>query len=575
MLFNSYEFLFLFFPLTLAGLALCRKLEENFPLAGFYVRKKQVKSFHIGEKNLEKVYLLAVSLVFYGCLHPEYLPVLLGSMAVNYCLGWQMERGSRRWGQEISSAGLQAKESGRKKGILILGLVFHLGMLGVFKYADTGGFVPLGISFFTFTQIAYLMECYRGNLKEVKPLFYGLYVSFFPKIMQGPIALPGELFPQLEKVRKRFDWERSYRNLYLFVLGLSKKVLLADTLGKAVDFGYGNLAALNSGDGLIVMLSYTLQLYFDFSGYCDMAMGIAGIMGYDLPLNFDSPYKASNILEFWKRWHMTLTGFFTRYLYIPLGGNRKGRARTYVNCLIVFFLSGIWHGAGWQFVVWGLLHGAAFAVTRAWKDTRKRGAADLRQGAADNPVAGKRVWRFSALPAGVNKTAASKGAWRFSPLLAEENDFIAGKRTRRFFSLFTGIKKGLAHILCVSVTFLYVNFAWIFFRAASVKEAIDLIKIIFKFNFIRINWELAGCFNLDEFWYVIKVLRIDNWQYAHYILLTLLLLAMLLLVFFGKSAVRFVREVKPNVLSTIVMAVLFIWSVISFSGVSSFLYVNF
>lgn len=493
MLFNSYRFVFLFFPLVLAGLALCRKAENN---------------FLCGKRNLEKGYLLAVSLIFYGWLHPEYLPVLAGSMAVNYSLGWQM--GNEETTAEKGSDGVDR----RKKRALSVGIVFNLGLLGIFKYADTGGYVPLGVSFFTFTQIAYLMECYRGNLKEVSALSYGLYVSFFPKMMQGPIALPGEFLDQTDREKKRFDWERIYRNLYLFVLGLSKKVLLADTLGKAVDFGYGNLAALNSGDGLIVMLSYTLQLYFDFSGYCDMAMGIAGMMGFELPLNFDSPYKAPNILEFWKRWHMTLTRFFTKYLYIPLGGNRKGKARTYVNCLIVFFLSGIWHGAGWQFIVWGMMHGILFVITRAWKDTGRQAGG-------------------------------------------------------------TGLRGRMLHFLCVFATFLYVNVAWIFFRASSVKEAAALIKTIAGFSFGRINWELAGCFNLDEFWYVIKVLRLDGWQYAHYILMVLFLAVVLIMIFFGKSAVRFAREVKPGVVSAVVMTVLFVWSVISFSGVSTFLYVNF
>lgn len=545
MLFNSYGFIFLYFPLALAGLALCRKFEKNFPLAGFFVRKKQKISFRCGRGSLEKIYLFGVSLIFYGWRHPEYLPVLLGSMAVNYGLGWQLEgRGSGFGSQNRSldsERGFASRTGvwGSGKRILAFGILMNLGLLGVFKYADTGGFVPLGISFFTFTQIAYLMECYRGSLKGVKALSYGLYVSFFPKMMQGPIVMPGELLPQFDDApgsfakRAEADWERIFRNLYLFILGLAKKVLLADTLGKAVDFGYGNLAALNSGDGLIVMLSYTLQLYFDFSGYCDMAMGIAGMMGFDLPLNFDSPYKASNILEFWKRWHITLTGFFTKYLYIPLGGSRKGRARTYLNCLIVFLLSGIWHGAGWQFVVWGLLHGALFVITRAWKDFRKTAGGE----------------NFNAN----RKADAQRG----------------GRRG------LTGVKSRAGHLFCVLLTFLYVNFAWIFFRASSVKEAAALLKTIAVFSFGKINWELAGCFNLDEFWYVIKILRLDNWQYAHYLLMVLFLAATLMIVFFGKSAVSLVRKAKPGALSLLAMTVLFIWSVVSLSGVRTFLYVNF
>lgn len=499
MLFNSYGFVFAFFPVLLAVCYACLKIENK----GGGTKYAALL--------LPGVLLLA-SLLFYGFERPEYLPVFLGSMGINYFLFRLMER--------VSAKG--------KKAVLFAGLVFHLGLLFVFKYRDTGGFVPLGISFFTFTQIAFLTEGFRGNLKKVSPLFYGLYVSFFPKVMQGPIALPGEMLSQFEsrfshKTEKRqIDWEQVYRGLCLFVLGLFKKVLIADTLGGAADFGYPNLALLNSGDGLIVMLSYTLQLYFDFSGYCDMAMGIAQMLGFELPLNFDAPYKAADIMEFWDRWHMTLTRFFTRYLYIPLGGSRRGRLRTYINCLIVFLVSGIWHGAGAQFVIWGLLHGGLFVLTRMWKDFR---------GNSPGPESG--LSKASALSAGV------------------------------------------FHALRVLLTFLYVNIAWIFFRAPSVKEALALLQTIGSFSFGRINRELAGCFNLDEFWYVIKVLGLDRWQYAHYILMVLILTAALLLVFFAKTAVSVSKRAKPGARGAFFLAVLFVWSVLSFSGVSSFLYVNF
>lgn len=490
MLFNSYEFVFLFFPLTLAGYYLVNKFAASFQ-NGIYC------------SAVKNGFLLAVSMIFYGWAHPEYLPVLVGSMAVNYALFWQMEKRDR------------------KKPFLVAGLVFHLGCLVCFKYIGTGGFVPLGVSFYTFTQIAFLAECCRGNLKDVTVLSYGAYVSFFPKMIQGPIALPDEMLPQLAGKKKQIDWERIYRNVYLFTLGLFKKVLIADTLGKAVDFGYTNLAALNSGDALIIMLSYTLQLYFDFSGYCDMAMGVAGILGFELPLNFNAPYKASNIIEFWKGWHITLTRFFTRYLYIPLGGSRRGKGRTYFNYLIVFFVSGIWHGAGWQFIVWGMMHGILYVLTKMRMDAKKE------------------------------KTKKDR-----------KNN--AG-----------GIAYKAGHAVKVLLTFLYVNAAWIFFRAPSLKDAFEMIGRIFSFQFGKINWNLAGCFNLDEFWYVIKVLKLDRWQYGHYILMVLILAAVLLLVFFGRNAVDFVKKVKPNALYTVFLAVLFVWSILSFSGVSTFLYVNF
>ena len=338
--------------------------------------------------------------------------------------------------------------------------------------------------------------------------------------MEGPIALPDEMLSQIRKIMDRkYDWERMFRGFSLFTLGLAKKVLIADTLGKAADYGYTNLASLHSGDALIVMLSYTLQLYFDFSGYCDMAMGAAGCLGFELPLNFDSPYKAGNIIEFWKGWHITLTRFFTRYLYIPLGGNRKGKARMYLNTLLVFLISGIWHGKGLTFIIWGMMHGVLYVVTRWYRERRKD--RDIVHGVAHG----------------------------------------AGKKAGR--------------ILAVFVTFLYVNVAWVFFRAPDLKEALALLKTIISCNFARINRNLAGCFHLDEFWYVIKVLHLDSWQYAHYILMVLMLVFALILVFFAKTAVTVSGKIKPTVVNTLLLAALFVWCVVTFSEVSTFLYFNF
>lgn len=479
MLFNSFAFIFVFFPIVLLG---------------YGILQNEKLAFIKGESK-EKLFLLVLlvmSLIFYGWMYPSCVIVLLLSMGVNFGLAKLIEK--------------QAGETVKK--ILILGVALNVAVLAIFKYFKL---TAPGISFFTFTQIAFLAECYKGSLQGVKSLEYGLYVSFFPKLIQGPIALPGDMIGQFRKYSLKVDWERIYRGLYLFVLGLFKKVIIADTLGGAVDFGYANLAALNSGDAWIVMLSYTLQLYFDFSGYCDMAMGIAGMIGFDLPLNFDSPYKAANIIEFWDRWHMTLTKFFTKYIYIPLGGSRRGRVRTYVNCLIVFFISGLWHGTGWQFIVWGIMHGILNVLTRMWRELKqKRNMKD-------------RVPRF----------------------------------------------------VCVGLTFLYVGVAWIFFRAPSVKAAVTLLKNLVSFDFGRINRDLAGCFNLDEFWYVIKVMGLDGWKYGHYILMVLILAVLLVLVFKAKGAVDYVKQAKPGILHVAVMAVLFVWSVLTLSGVSSFLYFNF
>lgn len=265
-----------------------------------------------------------------------------------------------------------------------MGLVFDIGILLYFKYMDFfirninvifhreyklwGILLPLGISFYTFQQISFLIDTYRKEAPQYGFLYYASYVAFFPQLIAGPIVTHDELIPQfLEEKRKHVDWDYMAKGIYIFILGLAKKVLLADTFGKAVDWGYVHLTDLNSSDALVVMLAYTIQIYFDFSGYCDMAIGIGKMLHIDLPLNFDSPYKALTITEFWDRWHMTLTRFFTKYIYIPLGGNRKGKIRTYINVFLVFLVSGFWHGASWSFIFWGICHGLFVIANRYFK----------------------------------------------------------------------------------------------------------------------------------------------------------------------------------------------------------------
>ena len=350
MLFNSYGFVFLFFPLVLAGLAFCRKAE---------------KGFRRGE-SLEKIYLFAVSLIFYGWRRPEYLPVLIGSMAVNYGLCRQMEDWDALLSKTAAASGTGREKAGRrKKGIVTWGIVFNLGLLGIFKYADTGGFVPTGISFFTFQQISYLVDSYRGETKGYSFDEYALFVSFFPQLIAGPIVLHNETIPQFrEPEKRRINYENFSRGIYIFAVGLFKKVIIADTFGIPMDYAFGVAYNLNTLETFLMSLCYTFQLYFDFSGYCDMAIGISGMFNIALPHNFNSPYKALSITDFWDRWHMSLTRFLKTYIYIPLGGNRKGKIRTYINVMIVFLVSGIWHGANWTFVLWGALHGILSCLNR-------------------------------------------------------------------------------------------------------------------------------------------------------------------------------------------------------------------
>jgi len=270
-----------------------------------------------------------------------------------------------------------------KKSLLIFGIVGNVALLGYFKYTDffienfnlaTSSNVellnlalPLAISFFTFQQIAYLVDSYKHETKEYDFLNYAVFVTFFPQLIAGPIVHHKEMMPQFANKR---NMVKNYRNialgLFIFSIGLFKKVVIADTFADWATAGFDTVTTLNLFEAWATSLSYTFQLYFDFSGYTDMAIGLALLFNIKLPINFNSPYKATNIQDFWRRWHITLSRFLKDYVYIPLGGNRKGEFRTYNNLLATFIIGGIWHGAGWTFVFWGFLHGIALVIYRAW-----------------------------------------------------------------------------------------------------------------------------------------------------------------------------------------------------------------
>ena len=313
-------------------------------------------------------WLVAASLFFYGWWNPVYLVLITGSMIFNYFTGVLL--------------------SGRKdRLVLATGIVINLGLLGYFKYADF--FVenvntlfgldwnlqhivlPLAISFFTFQQIAYLVDAYREETKEYNFLHYALFVSFFPQLIAGPIVHHKEMLPQfMKEVGRVVRYEYLAIGISIFFLGLFKKVVVADSLAR---YSIEAFSAAASGQILTFFeawkgaLAYTFQLYFDFSGYSDMAIGLGLLFGIRLPLNFNSPYKSGSIIEFWQRWHMTLSRFLRDYLYIPLGGNRKGQPRRYLNLMITMLLGGLWHGAEWTFVLWGGLHGFYLVVNHAWR----------------------------------------------------------------------------------------------------------------------------------------------------------------------------------------------------------------
>ena len=352
MLFNSYEFIFAFLPITF--------------FIYFYLNHKRLT-------QASKGFLVFSSLFFYSWWNIAYLPLILISMLFNYVIGNTLNK-------DIN----ENKKSFSKKSILIFGIVSNLALLAYYKYADffisnfnivSGSNVnllhmvlPLAISFFTFQQIAYLVDSYRQETKEYDFLNYALFVTFFPQLIAGPIVHHKEMMPQFAN---KWNMVRNYRNialgLFIFSIGLFKKVVIADTFAVWATAGFDTATTLNFFEAWATSLSYTFQLYFDFSGYTDMAIGISLLFNIKLPINFNSPYKATNIQDFWRRWHITLSRFLRDYIYIPLGGNKKGNFRTYTNLMATFILGGFWHGAGWTFLFWGFLHGLALAIHRLWQ----------------------------------------------------------------------------------------------------------------------------------------------------------------------------------------------------------------
>lgn len=366
MQFNSYIFLLLFLPVTLAG------------YFGLY---------HINRGDWARIYLAAMSFLFFAYGNPWYLGLLLGSVIFNWAVSRLLGRGEME-NRDTESREMEIWDKGRHV-LLVLGIAADLALLFYFKYTNffienlnsvlgkdmvfTKLILPVGISFFTFQQIAWLVDSFRGETKEYVFLDYLLFTVYFPKIAMGPILLHGEFIPQLkEESRHRAHGKKLAEGLMILAVGLFKKVILAEFFAGPVNWGFAQVEILSSADAFLVMLAYTFQLYFDFSGYCDMAMGISRMLGLELPLNFNSPYKALSPVDFWKRWHMTLTRFLRKYIYFPLGGSRNGAWRTYINIMVVFLVSGFWHGAAWTFILWGLLHGAAQSFNRAFKNQWER-----------------------------------------------------------------------------------------------------------------------------------------------------------------------------------------------------------
>ena len=353
MLFNSYEFIFFFLPITFT--------------VYFWLHKKRLS-------QISKGWLVFASLFFYSCWNIIYLPLILGSILFNFLIGSSITSINTTTAKKVFSS----------RFLLLFGIVANVSLLIYYKYMDffiantnlfldtnwslTHIILPLGISFFTFTQIAYLVDAYRNEVKEMDYLNYTLFVTFFPHLLAGPILHHKEMMPQFDALKNKvIQYKNISIGLFLFGIGLFKKVIIADTFAQWANIGFNTDQTLHFLEAWATSLSYTFQLYFDFSGYTDMALGVALLFNIRLPVNFNSPYKALNIQDFWRRWHITLSRFLRDYIYIPLGGNQKGELSTYTNLFTVFLIGGLWHGAGWMFIIWGALHGSAIVLHRVWQ----------------------------------------------------------------------------------------------------------------------------------------------------------------------------------------------------------------
>ena len=506
MLFNSYLFIFLFLPIALSGYFLLNRLKHY---------------------TVAKYFLTGMSLWFYAYFNISYLGIIAASVTFNYLCH------------------LLILKRVHPRAVLTGGILGNLAILFYFKYFSfvvesinklahwdspvPDILLPLGISFFTFQQLGFLIDTARGGVSRQSVSDYALFVTFFPQLVAGPIVSHEEMLPQFQDISKKsFCFANFYTGIRIFILGLAKKVLLADTFGIAANWGFQHYASLDALNTFLVILSYTFQLYLDFSGYCDMARGIGLMFNIKIAVNFLSPYKAVNIRDFWDRWHITLNRFFTRYLYIPLGGSRKGMARTCLNIMIVFLCSGIWHGAGWTFLLWGLLHGILSVLTRIWQRAKEN------------------LPHVKPLP-----PDKSSPAWY-----------------QRFL-------RGISILL----TFFFVMLTWTFFRADTVTQAVNMLKKLFFWENlprkIQIHKEIARAFQLPEFFYILKFFKLDTLPLGSCYCMFLFFAAAVILIFFCKNLYETKNSHTPCTAGTIGLSVLLVWSVLSFSGVSTFLYFNF
>ncbi len=488
MSFSSYIFILLFLPISIIGYFLVGKSKNT---------------------RISNIYLIILSLIFlfYGFNWAAVITLII-SILFNYGIS------------------IQLNKTKQPKALLAFGIIINVAALIIFKYTNNISYyfdllfnndyvakniiLPLGISFYTFQQISFLVDAYRKEIPQYSFIDYVCYVAFFPKIISGPIIRHEEMLPQLQNnERLVFNWENFSKGLYRFAIGLAKKVLIADVLASAVTLTFNNSSSFYCINTMIGVLSFTLQLYFDFSGYCDMAIGISKMMNINIPENFNSPYKALNIKDFWNRWHITLTKFLTKYIYIPLGGNRKGTFRTYVNILIIFVISGLWHGSDiiLPFLLWGLMHGFASVIYRLFN---------------------KKIDKFNPV---VN--------WL--------------------------------------LTFSFVALSWIPFRSQSLGVTKTTLTHMFSLGHLGpISNNLCNCFRFKEFAFIERIIPgLSFVSERPWIYVVVFLIVLMLVILNTKNSREMTEEFKPSVVNVIFTVLIFVWSILSITGVGTFIYAGF
>lgn len=486
MLFNSYIFIFLFLPLVLLG--------------WFGLNKIKLQ-------KIAEVFLIGMSLWFYAYFNYSYIYIIVGSCLFNFIYSYIVEK---------------IKKTSYKKFLGLFAIIVNLGVLFYYKYFDffienvnmifhrdynlLHIMLPLGISFFTFQQLSFVIDRLKGEAPHYTILEYLSFVTFFPQLIAGPIVLHDEFIPQWNNPQKRnFNVENFTDGCVQFILGLGKKVLLADTLGIVVNQAYFNRYYFTTWSAIVFILAYAFELYFDFSGYCDIAMGIGKMFNFTIPRNFNYPYLSTSMKEFWNNWHITLSRFFVQYVYIPLGGGKKGNLRKHGNTMIVFLLSGLWHGANWNYVWWGFLNGLGVI----YNNTRKK---ELKN---------------------------RKLAW--------------------------------------FLTFSYFLFTLIFFRSESMEDVKIILRGLINPVGVKFVYDMANFMDIPELYILRKASEMIYPKVTGIIYCIAFFFVMILCAVFirGKNAETIVKEGKYSKKMAVMLAIIFVWSVISLSGVSTFLYFNF